>query len=187
MAVTDPGIAQSGNSAATVRPKEFSIDDIPMSTVPLGSFPYLSLPDGYEPMNAPETRDFGHFPFWIGSGFHDVEGKLFMSFISAKPGKTYSDFELKKNIEAELKQAGGQELTDSKIPGSLTDQLPEDVKVGMNTGLGDVYNNPTETWVIRRPDRQIWVHFVGGGGSASWTILETKPFTQSATLLPPTS
>jgi len=183
-AIANQSLPDNGNSPAFAKPASFSIDSIPISTVPLGSFPYFSLPDGYKPMNPPETRDFGHFPFWTGTELHDVEGKLFMSFIDAKDGKTYSDYELKKNIEAVLKQAGGQQLTDSKIPSDVTDKLPEDVTVGMNTGLGDVYNDPTETWVIRRPDRQIWVHFVAGRNSASWTILETKPFVQSASLLP---
>ncbi len=40
----------------------------------------------------------------------------------------------------------------------------------------DVYNAPAQTWVIRRPDRQIWVHFVPDSFTAAWTILETKPF-----------
>ncbi|WP_238253758.1 OmpA family protein [Methylobacterium bullatum] len=160
------------------------LDDIPVSTVPLGRFPYFVLPAGYQPMNPPKTRDFGHFPFWTGTALHDVDGKVFLSLISTEDGKTYSSYELKKNIEAVLTQAGGRKLADSKIPAAMTDTLPEEVTMGMYDGLGDVFNEPTQTWVIRRPDKQIWVHFVPGSNSASWTILETKPFAQTASLLP---
>lgn len=179
----EPGAAQASPEGRTI-PGGVPLDDIPVSTVPLGGFPYFALPAGYQPMNPPETREFGHFPFWTGTALHDVEGKVFLSLISAKDGKTYSSYELKKNIEAVLTQAGARKLTDGRIPDTVTDTLPEDVKIGMYDGLGNVYAEPTQTWVIRRPDRQIWVHFVPGSSSASWTILETKPFAQTAALLP---
>lgn len=180
----DQAALAHSDSPAKRTPAAFSIDSVPISTVPLGSFPYFSLPAGYKSMNGPQTLDFGHFPFWTGTMMHDVEGKLFMSNINTEDGKTYSSYELKKNIEAVLRQAGGQELTDSKIPSDISHALPGSVTVDMNEGIGDIYNDSTETWVIRRPDRQIWVHFVPGANMASWTILETKPFLQTAGLLP---
>lgn len=179
--------AAPGNDVAPVAQaasSDFSIDRVPVSNASLGSFPYFSLPDGYQPLNKPETRDFGHFPFWTGKAFHDVEGKIFMSSIGPGDGKTFSGYELKKNIAAELAQAGAVLVTDGKVPSDLSHALPQDVAVGMVDGLGDIYNNPVETWVIRRPDRQIWVHFTTDDSSAAWTILETKPFVQTARLLP---
>ena len=176
----DPARAQDAAAA----PKAFALDSVPVSDAPLGRFPYFALPDGYQPVNPPETRDFGHFLFWTGAGLHEVEGKVFLSLIGPRDGKTYSAYELKKNIEAVLTQAGGRKIADGRIPDPVTETLPEDIRVGMYEGLGNVYSAPVQTWVIRRPDRQIWVHFVPDSNSAAWTILETKPFVQTAALLP---
>lgn len=162
----------------------FDISSVAVSGAPLGAFPYFSLPDGYEPVNKPQTQDFGHFLFWTGKELHDVEGKVYFSEIGAADGKNYSEYELKKNIEAVVRGAGGVLLTESKIPFELRDQIPREIRVGMPEALGDIYNNPVSTWVIRRDDRQIWVHFTSTTAGANWTILETKPFEQTASLLP---
>ena len=153
----------------------FSIEKIPVSSSPLGAFPYFSLPTGYEPMNSPKTLDLGHFLFWTGSALQDVEGKVFSSYIKAQDEKSYSPYELRKGVDASIKQAGGVEVANSQIPSDQIDKIPEEIKSGQGEGLGDVYNDPVQTWVIRRPDRQIWVHFTTNSSSASWTIVDTKP------------
>ena len=135
----EPVAGPSSPGGGTI-PGAVALDDIPVSTVPLGGFPYFALPAGYQPVNPPESREFGHFPFWTGTALHDVDGKVFLSLIGAKDGKTYSSYELKKNIEAVLTQAGGRKLTDSQMPTSVIDTLPEEVKMGMYEGLGNVYS-----------------------------------------------
>ncbi|WCS23842.1 OmpA family protein [Methylobacterium sp. NMS14P] len=183
--------AASGIGAAPARaqdpaaaPPAFAPDAVPVSEAPLGRFPYFALPDGYQPLNPPETREFGHFLFWTGTALHEVEGRVFLSLIGPRDGKTFSAYELRKNVEAVLTQAGGRKIADGQIPASVTETLPEDIRVGMYEGLGNVYGAPAQTWVIRRPDRQIWVHFVPDSNGAAWTILETRPFVQTAALLP---
>lgn len=176
--------AAAATPAAAASPAAFSIDSVPVTNVALGSFPYFSLPDGYQVMNKPVTLDFGHFPFWTGKAFHYVEGKVYQASIEAGDDKTYSSFELKKNIAAELQQAGATQIADGKIPSDLSHGLPDEIAVGMIDGLGDIYNDPTETWVIHRPDRQIWVHFTTNSASGAWTIVESKPFVPTAKLLP---
>lgn len=171
-------------TAKDAAPAGFDISAVPVSDAPLGAFPYFSLPAGYEPVNKPETQDFGHFMFWTGKELRDVEGKVYFSGITSADDKTYSAYELKKNVEAVIRQAGGVLLTESKIPSELRDGIPRDIRVGMVDGLGDIYNDPVSTWLIRRNDRQIWVHFTSTSAGASWTIVETKPFEQTASLLP---
>ena len=67
-------------SASNAKSVPFDISTIPVSTVPLGKFPYFSLPAGYE-QNSPETLDFGHFLFWTGKGMQDVEGMVGRAFV----------------------------------------------------------------------------------------------------------
>ncbi len=177
-------IAADAAATSDAAPADFDVAAIPLSDAALGAFPYFSLPTGYEPVGKPQTQDFGHFLFWTGKGLQDVEGTVYFSEITAADGKNYSAYELKKNIDAVVREAGGVLLTDSKIPVELRDQIPREIRVGMPEALGDIYNNPVNTWLIRRNDRQIWVHFTSTTAGANWTIVETKPFEQTATLLP---
>jgi len=162
---------------------KFDIAAVPVSTAALGTFPYFSLPDGYQPLDKPETQDFGHFPFWTGKELHDVVGKVYFSGIGTADDKTFSAYELQRNIDAVIREAGGVLVTESKIPAELRDQIPREIRVGMVDGLGDIYNNPVSTWLVRRDDRQIWIHFTSTTAGANWTIVETKPFKQTASLL----
>jgi outer membrane protein OmpA-like peptidoglycan-associated protein len=187
---TAPAATAGETPPAAAPAGTFAIDKIPVSNAPLGAFPYIGLPDGYKwgsYQSSPdkgEIRDFDHFTFWTGSALHDVEGRLFMAAITNKAGKTYSAFELKKNIEAVIAEAGGVKVTESKIPREIAETLPEDVKVDKNTCLGDVYNEPAQVWVIRRADRDIWIHSTANSEASSMCIVETKPFVVTAKLLP---
>lgn len=173
-------------AAAQNAPKGFEINSVPVSSAALGAFPYFTLPAGYAPINKPDTRDFDRFPFWVGDRFEWVEGRSFESRIGAdrKLGKRYSEHELRRNLEHVILAAGGVKVAEGKIPREATNALDDDVTVGHNAGLGDIYNEPTTTYVIRRADQNIWVHLVSNSAMASWMIMATEPFVATATLLP---
>src|SRR3546814_4361393 len=50
-------------------------------------------------------------------------------------------------------------------------------------GLGDIYNEAATVYVIRRADRNIWVHFVTNSAMGNWIIMETAPFEPTAKLI----
>ena len=177
----------AAGSAGTPAPAAFDIDSIPVSDAPLGEFPYFSLPAGYEPMNKPVQMDYARFPFWTGEGFEWVEGRSYETLIAAADGKAWSEFELRKNLEALLASVGAVEVTSSRIPREWIDKLEEDTTQGHIDGLGDVYNEPATVYVLRRADRNIWVHFVVDSASGSWIIMETAPFEPTAKLIDATT
>jgi len=162
----------------------FSIDNIPVSNAPLGKFPYFGLPARYVVQNQAITRDYGRFPFWTGRDFNQVEGKVWLASIVGEKESDYSAFEIKKNMEALFAQAGAVKVFDGRIPYDRIKALPEQELQEINPGFGDAYNNPAETWVIRRPDKQIWIHFAQDSAHSGMTVVETKPFVATATLLP---
>src|SRR3546814_2314748 len=90
--------APASEAAAT---PAFDIEAVPVSDAALGEFPYFSLPAGYEPMNRPVQMDYARFPFWTGEGFEWVEGRSYETSIAAADGKTWSEFELRKNLRSE--------------------------------------------------------------------------------------
>jgi len=181
----EEGTEATGNAApgATTAARAFDITRLPVSDAALGEFPYFSLPDGYVPMNKPVRMDYTRFPFWTGHGFEWVEGRSYESAIDTGGDKTFSEFELRRNIEAMLAQVGAARLTTSRIPADQLDALGEDITQGHIDGLGDIYNDAVEVFVLRRADRNIWIHFTSNSASGAWVILETKPFVESAHLL----
>ncbi|PZU09925.1 MAG: flagellar motor protein MotB [Sphingomonas sp.] len=162
----------------------FDIAKIVVSSAPLGAFPYLGLPNGYKAMNKPTTIDYGHFPFWDGTALHWVEGRVFYESIDTAKGKPFSPFELQRNLEAEIAQAGGAPVAEGKIPPDVAKTIGRDVTIDMNGALGDIYNDPVKTWAIRRADREIWLHFTATSAMGTLTVVETKPFVATARLLP---
>jgi OmpA-OmpF porin, OOP family len=181
----EEGTEATGNDTpgATTASKAFDITRLPVSDAALGEFPYFSLPDGYVPMDRPVRMDYTRFPFWTGHDFEWVEGRSYESAIDTEGDKTFSEFELRRNIEAMLTQVGAIRLTTSRIPADQLDALGEDITQGHIAGLGDIYNDAAEVFVLRRADRTIWIHFTSNSASGAWMILETKPFVESAHLL----
>ena len=162
----------------------FSIDSVPISNAPLGKFPYFGLPARYVVQNQAITRDYGRFPFWTGKDFAQIEGKTWLASIVGEKEADYSAFEIKKNMETLFAQAGAVKIFEGRIPYERIKALPQEELQEINSGFGDAYNNPAEVWVIRRPDKQIWIHFAQDSAHSGMTVVETKPFVATASLLP---
>lgn len=175
----------AGVEGTATAPGTVDLADVPVSQAPLGAFPYLALPDGYL-TTVEEAHDYASFPFWVNGAFRTVEGRTWMSTIEADEdaGKTYSRLELLRNMEHALTRAGGVRLSESAVPSEAYNALPDEVISAASNGLGDIYNDPVATWVVRRPDKVIWVHLTSGGGQGALTVVETAPFVATAGLLP---
>ncbi|WP_255601953.1 OmpA family protein [Glacieibacterium megasporae] len=171
-------------AAPAPAPADFSIDNVPVSNAPLGKFPFFGWPDDYVPQNKPQTNDFAHFLFWTGKSFKDVEGQTFMVTLVAAQNKQFSTYELKKNMEALFQQAGAVKLYEDKIPTAALKAIPDATRMELLMGLGDVWNDPSETWVIHRPHDAIWIHYTTNTSEASIAVVQTKPFVPTAAMLP---
>ena len=174
------GPAQAGEASAEAG---FDLASIPLSTAPLGEFPFFSLPDGYITTSS-ETHDYFEFPFWVDGAFIPVEGKVYMSMIEPDDDKVFSRLELQRNIEHLITSVGGVKVSEAPVPGEARDALGDQTISDTTAGMGDIYNNDVAVYVIRRADKTIWVHFDGGGASAGLTVAETAPFVATASLLP---
>ena len=167
------------NPAAT----GFDLATIPVSTAVLEDFPYIDLPDGYDYQNTVE-RNFDRVPFWTGQTIEWIEGKVFSSGITAKSDYKQGSFlELQRNITHVIQQLGGVEVTNSKIPKELIEEIPKDILVQHNAGLGDIYNDAAQTYVIRQADKNIWFHLAKSGNYMGLMVAETQSLTITAKAL----
>lgn len=164
----------------------FDTADLPVSASPLGAFPYLALPTGYIVATTPDVSDFDQIPFWTGDRLEPVEGKVWSAHIDAAQGKAFSDLELQRNVESVVSSLGGKKIFDGKIPEEASQRIkewPRDFAMKYNSGLGDIWNNATQVFVIHRADRDIWIHLCSYAFGAGLLIVESKPLQITASLL----
>lgn len=174
------GTATSGAPASS---QGFDVSSVALSNAPLGAFPYIRLPVGYAQANQ-GTEAFADFPFWSGARFETIEGQVHQAQLVAESGKSFSRLELLRNLQQALTSAGAVKIFDGQIPSSAAENLPKAMQLSALEGLGDIYNSPSETWVIRRADKTLWVHLLVGSNTGAWSIVEQKSLVATAGLLP---
>lgn len=184
-AATEPGGQAKPTKSAEQANDGFDIGKLPVSDKPLGAFPYLGLPAGYAVNGNAVTNDFDSFPFWTGKQYQWVEGKIYAAGFGAAQDKSFSQMEVSRNVEALVSSLGGVKVASGQIPPEALEQLDaKGIGVRYSEGLGDVYNYPSETYVVHRADRDIWIHLCSHTAGGGWVVAETKPFQATAVVLP---
>ncbi|WP_151775956.1 OmpA family protein, partial [Acinetobacter colistiniresistens] len=174
-AETSATTTEHQSAEAQTQANTFSLNQIPISNIELGDFPFIQLPKGYYFAHQ-ATENFAQMEFWVGDRLEKVEGQLFNGRIDAEENNKQASFlELQRNLEAVITRLGGKKITDSKIPAELATQLSEKYGVSYVEGLGDIYNNPTQSYVIHQNHRDIWFQITQSGNSAGLLVLETRP------------
>lgn len=169
---------------ATTTSNAFDIEKLPVSTATLGEFPYIGLPEGYQAQR-PETNPFERVPFWTGDRLEWVEGQVYGARLQAKDGHPFSQLELTRNLQALVESLGGRQVFNGKIPAAALDDIQKSsAAVERVDALGDIYNETADVYVIRQPDRNIWLHVAKSGNQAGLLIAETKPVQITAKALP---
>lgn len=141
----------------------FDINTIAVSDKPLGEWPYLVLPAGYEFSGnlADKTKDLARVPFWTGSQLLWVEGKTYEAELRAGDGKTYSRFELLKGIDQALTALGAVTLTQRSYDETVYDANKPEL-ASFRSEFDDIddaywYDKDARTYLIRRADKAVWL------------------------------
>ena len=148
-------------------------------------FPFLAVPSGYDDGNRPKTRDFDMYPFWTGSGFEEVEGRAHVAMVKAKE-RAHSRYEVRRNLEAMMAEAGGVKVFDGRIPKEASERYDSDLKGFYSDGTGYSWHGyDSLVYRVDRPDgKQVWVHARLEYLSAGWVVVEREGFVQTSALLP---
>lgn len=183
----EPTATTPDAQADGVAVQAFDPASVPGSTAQLGAFPVIALPKGYAPQNDPVMQTHARFPFWLGQGVHWVEGQAWSAWIQvddedpAAEGKTFSELELRRNLETALEQAGAKKLFDGKLPDGLYSDKPwEDEILGAhNDAVNGMNDKHVTVHVIRTANREVWVQLGTDEMSAQMVVVENKPFVES--------
>jgi OOP family OmpA-OmpF porin len=186
-----PAAAPAAEAAPQAEPpaiapaQGFNMESLPVSTVALGAFPYLSLPTGVTNQGYGKTdKAFARFPFQVDGKSHWVEGRFHGETFYAEEGAEFSEFAFVKNFEGLIEQMGGRKVYEGKVPRDEIDAWGDEITQGFIDGLGDVYTDPVKTYVVRRNDGNIWIHLVTDNMHGGYVIGQEQAFQQTAKLLP---
>lgn len=168
----------------------FDISSVETSTATIGELPFFSMPEGYAPVNRPHVRSHARFPFRLGDGLHWVEGASWSAKVGVRSElrreKEFSARELRRNLETVLQQAGARQVFDGPLQRGFYygPQLEEEIGGGFIDAVNMDTGAQTTVHVIRQVDRNIWVQLSTTGHDAGLVVVEERPFTATAKLLP---
>ena len=158
----------------------FDIDKIPVSDKPLPAWPYIALPAGYHYHEADDlagqSKDLARVPVWTGGQLLWVEGKTFSDAIRSDEGKTYSKFEVRKNLQQAIEALGGVRLAERSFDETVWDANEKDLEDfrqefdRMQNAYW--YDKDVDTYVIRRADKAIWIVTQTDTGSGAIMVAE---------------
>lgn len=170
--------------AAPPAPAAFNIDNVPISTAPLGDWPYFGMPEGYGLREVSDMR-FEQAPFWTGQRIEWVEGRVLSALVKSTDGRSYAPREITHNLDALVRQLGGVRLVDGQVMPPEVERAIKDKNTHMTLfyGLLGIGHAPTTTWVVRRADRNLWMQFLANMQEGNLVIAESAPFQASAQLL----
>ena len=164
-------VSASAASAQGARPPP-AVERLAVTTGPLRPFPFVEWPAEFTPQNTPVEQEVGHFLFWDGSGLQDVEGRTFLvTLIHSGSSGEFNAYLMRKTVHAQLAEAGAVRIAAGKIPRPVIEAIPEVDRQSLLPGLGDVWNDPVETWVIKRPHHLIWLHYTENSAEASLAVV----------------
>ncbi len=158
----------------------FDINTIPESTAALPAWPYVALPSGYQFNYADDlasrTKDLARVPVWTGGQLLWVEGKVFSDRIDNQDGKTYSRFEVRKNVQQAIEALGGVRLTERTFDEATykaNEKALDDVRQEFDRMQSAYwYDEDADTYVIRRADKAIWVVFQSSNDRGALLVAE---------------
>ncbi len=182
-------------AAVTAPAQVFNIESLPVSTVPLGQFPYFSLPANYKSygQGKDSVREYARFPFFVGDRIQMVEGKMYSTRFAYYVGterveQNFSPFEVEKNLDSVVAQLGGTKVFGSKIPEDVKGLWKEAFEKNFSNTyeFGAGFGEPVFTYVIRRNDGNIWVYYTTSPsvyGDGYLVVVQEKGFTATAKIL----
>lgn len=144
------------------------------SKAPLARFPYLRWSADFVPKDAPAVAAVGHFRFWDGTALQDVEGRSYLATLVPRKDGKRDVAVLLQRMEADLGRMGATRLASDRVPASAIATINAADKVALRAGLGDIENDPVQTWTLRRGRRQVWFQFTGNSAQASIAVVEVR-------------
>lgn len=180
------GVAVTTPDATTPTPATdatFDLSTVPVSAANMGSFPYLSRLPGYHVGYDSDSVDYEFDRLYVYDGQHmlPVEGHVLRrEYRSVNNKKETSELMIERNYENLVKSMGGVKVWAGKIP----DEAVATIRDDYNKYKGLSTDTPTDTYLIRQKDKEVWVQLLPGSDRYTLNVVERAAMPQKLTVTP---
>ena len=125
---------------------------------------------------AGQSKDLARVPVWTGGQLLWVEGRTFSDAIDSDEGKTFSKFEVRKNLQQAIEALGGVRIAERSYDEAsykANEKALEDFRQEFDN-IRDAYwyDSDADTYLIRRADKAIWVVAQARNGDGGILVAE---------------
>lgn len=155
-------------------PTFFDVQKAPSSTELVSAFPHVDNAAVPERARA-EVADVSDrtVPIWTGDRVLSITGKVHQQAFRTNADGQFTTAEAQKFVTDFVTKAGGTLVTESYLPDAAAAAFQTaDPKDELVLGLGDVYNQPLRTYLIKSGDKVVWVHSVSNVSQTSLLVVE---------------
>jgi hypothetical protein len=178
--------AQSETPKTTETPdeaKSFDINSVPVSDKDMGAFPYFGVPEGLT-YQVEHDKKFHRTYFGINGKLVPIEGRTFAArvFSKSNSSKDFEPLAFEKNYDNLITSVGGVLVSKGKVEKGEKDRVGSDeyFKYG---SISDISNEPVQTYLIRRPDAEIWVQLSFNSSAGEITVVQKGEMKQTASII----
>lgn len=160
----------------------FNIEDIALSSIDIGEFPFIRLPNGLQAHKGAIQKNFDVCFFPINGIMMPFEGKLYKANIKADSDQEYSQRYFEKSMEDYLESIGAVKVYDGEI---TKDQYDAYNKQDPNKGgSGDMgyWGQRIVFYIYRNPEiGNVFIQFTSNNAGGSLNVLQQEAFQQTIT------
>jgi len=156
----------SATTTAATDTATFDINSIAISDKELGTFPYLSYPDGYSfdyqmEISPKSIKDIDIEYFAVSGKLMPVEGKSYKVRIEkdGNDDRKFSSLVVERYYDEKIKQLGGVKVNDISVAYEEIKRVGNNDLIDNEYGHSIDYNllDDIKTYIIRTATKQIWI------------------------------
>lgn len=138
----------------------FNLDQVPVTTSPVGDFPYLSAPAGYRYGDEKNKSLEEKYFFYNDSLIKKVSGQYYHTAIFQE-GDVFEDTYLVNAYKTAIEKLGGVEFYSGGLPSSASELLDQE-KPAYISDMYDPRPYKYKQFLIRTPKENIWIELCHG-------------------------
>jgi len=170
---------------------KFDINKVPLVNTNIGSFPYISAPDGFiirdskrngEERGYTKFHDFSKLIMYTGESFFDAEGKLAVLEVDTRDNKEgFNQYKFDKSVDSYLESIGAVRIFKGQIPKEKLKELNKENDSTVYRHItGDPWNSdPLRHYVLNHAKGKIMFQVWSNSAQGEIGVVELEGFKQT--------
>ena len=154
---SQPAEQASAPVADTQNFANFDLNSIPVSSKPLGAFPYFDAPDGYIYATSKERPQVEKYFFDKDGKLIKAKGKYFVGYLEPKQNSAEATDMVIASYDKSITTAGGVKLFEGSAPETLRSEYSKNAPPNYWRDMYNPLSARFVQYVINRGDNSIWV------------------------------